>query len=150
MICYIYKIFNKITGIVCFPNLETLLVAKNSISDLFELTYLTKLKFLEIQNNKISDKENLDFLNMCENIEFIDISGNPLISELDKELFHQYFYIQREINNINNDNETISRINLNKKDNFDKFIIEDIKNQDELNKAIRIKANNSKILLYKE
>jgi len=86
---------------------------------------------------------------MCENIKFIDISGNQLISELNNELFNQYFYIQKEINSINIDNDTYLQKNLNQIENIDRLNkIEDIKNKEELNKAIRIKANNSKIMLF--
>lgn len=130
---------------ICFPNLETFLASDNKINDLFELTYLSNLKYLEVQNNNIYDNENLDFLNMFESIEFINISKNPFIENLNKDLLNEYFYIQRNKEN----NEDSNRIEIGNRENFEEYNLNDIKENENLNKSIRLKANNSKIFICK-
>ncbi len=133
-------------GIVCFPNLETLLASDNQITDIFELTYLSKLKHLEINNNKISDPESLDFLNMLESIEYIDISANPLIDCLeDEKTLNVYFYIQKEEFNSPDDD----KIDPKNKENLGRYSLEEIKNNKALRDSIRVKAHNCKIIICK-
>ena len=62
------------------------MASKNKISDLFELTYLPNLKHLELESNNINDIESLDFLNMLDKIEIINIGNNPLIDNDDFNL----------------------------------------------------------------
>jgi hypothetical protein len=129
-----------------------LLASDNYITDIFELTYLSKLKYLEINNNKISDEECLDFINMLESIEYIDISENPLIENLHKKTLKEYFYISKaetdSVSNINNNNININ-VNNENIENLDNYTLEEIKKNKTLSESLRIKANNSKIIICK-
>lgn len=133
--------------------METFLAANNQITDLFELTYLSKLKNLDIENNKLTDKENLNFLNMIDSLENINISNNHLIDELDIQTLNEYFYIQKEdliINNKDNNNNHLLKVDESNREKFDKYNLKDLKNKyNELNLQIWIKATNSKIIICK-
>jgi len=129
-----------------------LLASDNYITDIFELTYLSKLKYLEIKNNRISDEESLDFINMLESIEYIDISENPLIENLHKKTLSEYFYISKaetdSVSNINNNNININ-VNNENRENLDNYSLEEIKKNKTFSESLRIKANNSKIIICK-
>lgn len=100
---------------------------------------------MEIQNNKISDEESIEFLNMLESIEYIDISNNPIIENLDKKCLNDYFYIQKE----EAKSDSLDSVKMEIKETFENYNLEDIKNDKTLSNSIRIKANNSKIIICK-
>lgn len=89
------KLIKYSLGIVCFPSLESFLASKNKISDLFELTYLSNLRNLELESNEIKDEESLEFLNMLENIEYISLGNNQLINNFPLEKIHELFEIRK-------------------------------------------------------
>lgn len=132
--------------------MEKLFASNNKISDLFELTYLSNLKYLEIQNNYVEDLENLDFLNMIDKIEYINIANNPLIKELDRNILNDYFYVSEkvEIKNLRNNNDLIE-INIDKRNfcGFDDIDIGELDKNSEISSRIKIKANGSIISLCK-
>ncbi len=120
------------------------MASKNKISDLFELTYLPNLKHLELESNNINDIESLDFLNMLDKIEIINIGNNPLIDNDDFNLqkINEFFLIKKiegikfDLDLFNVDKlEEIPKEKLNKLEG--KFI------------EYNLRSNNSKIKLCK-
>jgi predicted RNA-binding protein with PUA-like domain len=131
---------------VCFSNLEIFLATDNIINDIFELTYLSNLKHLDIQNNKIYDVENFDFLNMLENVEYINISNNPFIEKLDTNTLSEYFSIKA--NQEKNEDSNLN-VEIEKNKNFEQYSLNEIKEKEELKNSIRMKKNNSKVFICK-
>jgi hypothetical protein len=120
------------------------LASNNNISDLFELTYLSNLKHLELDSNNINDIESLVFLNMLDKIEFINIGNNPLINndEFNILKINEFFIIKKiegtkfDLDLFNVDKlEEIPKEKLNKLEG--KFI------------EYTLRTNNSKIKLCK-
>ena len=105
-----------------------------------------------MQNNYIEDLENLDFLNMIDKIEYINIANNPVIKELDRNILNDYFYVSEKfgIRNFRNKNDCIE-INIDKKDfcGFDDIDIGELEKNSEISSRIKIKANGSIISLCK-
>ncbi len=87
---------------------------------------------------------------MLESINYIDISENPLIESLDNKTFNEYFCILNSENNTNNSENNKKIDSENTEENFDKYSLEDIiTNNKAINKSMRIKANNSKVIICK-
>lgn len=89
---------------------------------------------------------------MLESIEYIDISGNPIIDSLDIKNLNEYFYIlnsENIDNEINNDDKNDKLIDFENRENFDKYSLEEIKKLKAIEKSMRIKANNSRIIICK-
>ena len=74
-----------LTGIICFEQLEILEAKNNEISDLIELEMSTSIKKLNLENNLIENQENIYFLSSLDNLEYINLLGNP-IKNYDKKL----------------------------------------------------------------
>ena len=67
-----------LSGIICFEQLEILEAKNNEISDLIELEMSTSLVKLNLENNLIEDEQNIYFLSSLDNLEYINLLGNPL------------------------------------------------------------------------
>lgn len=119
------------------------MASKNQISDIFELTYLSKLKHLELESNYLSDEESFDFLNMLDSIEYINIANNKLINDYDTEKINEIFGMRK----IERTKLDLSLFNVER--------IEDLP-RDKLIKLegkfieFYLKSNNSKIKLCKK
>jgi len=75
---------------------------------------------------------------MLESIKFINISGNPIIREIEssKRIFEEFFYIE---------NENV----IERRQNYEIFSLEEIQNNKTLNFTISLKANKSRVCLCK-
>ena len=67
-----------LTGIICFEQLEILEAKNNEISDLIELEMSSSIKKLNLENNLIANEENIYFLSSLEDLEYINLLGNPI------------------------------------------------------------------------
>ena len=67
-----------LTGIICFEQLEILEAKNNEISDLIELEMSSSIKKLNLENNLIKNEENLYFLSSLEDLDYINLLGNPI------------------------------------------------------------------------
>ena len=74
-----------LTGIICFEQLEIFEAKNNEISDLIELEMSSSIKKLNLENNLIENEENIYFLSSLDNLEYINLLGNP-IKNYDKKL----------------------------------------------------------------
>ena len=74
-----------LSGIICFEQLEILEAKNNEISDLIELEMSSSIKKLNLENNLIEKDENLYFLSSLEDLEYINLLGNP-IKDYEKKL----------------------------------------------------------------
>ena len=68
----------ELSGIICFQQLEILEAKNNEISDLIELEMSTSLVKLNLENNLIEDEQNIYFLSSLDNLDYINLSGNPI------------------------------------------------------------------------
>ena len=131
-----------LSGIICFEQLEILEAKNNEISDLIELEMSTSLVKLNLENNLIEDEQNIYFLSSLDNLEYLNLLGNPLknyekkikellpnLKELDvqKEICDEYDIYSNDNSNMNigNDNNLILSASTN--DNKIKNNIEDKK-----------------------
>ena len=118
-----------LSGIICFEQLEILEAKNNEISDLIELEMSTSLVKLNLENNLIEDEQNIYFLSSLDNLEYLNLLGNPLknyekkikellpnLKELDvqKEICDEYDIYSNDNSNINigNDNNLILLNNM--------------------------------------
>ena len=67
-----------LSGIICFEQLEILEAKNNEISDLIELEMSTSIKKLNLENNLIENDENIYFLSSLDNLEYVNLLGNPI------------------------------------------------------------------------
>lgn len=67
-----------LSGIICFEQMEILEAKNNEISDLIELEMSTSIKKLNLENNLIENDENIYFLSSLDNLEYINLLGNPI------------------------------------------------------------------------
>ena len=67
-----------LSGIICFQELEILEAKNNEISDLIELEMCTSLTKINLENNLIEDEQNIYFLSSLDNLDYINLSGNPI------------------------------------------------------------------------
>ena len=67
-----------LSGIICFQELEILEAKNNEISDLIELEMCTSLTKINLENNLIEDEQNIYFLSSFDNLDYINLSGNPI------------------------------------------------------------------------
>jgi hypothetical protein len=58
-------------------NLQELYVAFNQISDVSDLMGMDKLKILDLEDNKIQDLSNVQFLTCCPALKALTLAGNP-------------------------------------------------------------------------
>ena len=115
-----------LSGIICFEQLEILEAKNNEISDLIELEMSSSIKKLNLENNLIENEQNIYFLSSLEDLEYINLLGNP-IKNYEKKLQEllpnlKEINIQKDIcdeidiynNNIINDDN--AKINSKKED----------------------------------
>ena len=115
-----------LSGIICFEQLEILEAKNNEISDLIELEMSSSIKKLNLENNLIENEQNIYFLSSLEDLEYINLLGNP-IKNYEKKLQEllpnlKEINIQKDIcdeidiynNNIINDDN--KKINTKKED----------------------------------
>ena len=67
-----------LTGIICFEQLEILEAKNNEISDLIELEMSSSIKKLNLENNLIKNEQNIYFLSSLDDLEYINLLGNPI------------------------------------------------------------------------
>lgn len=67
-----------LTGIICFEQLEIFEAKNNEISDLIELEMSSSIKKLNLENNLIANEQNIYFLSSLEDLEYINLLGNPI------------------------------------------------------------------------
>ena len=124
-----------LSGIICFEQLEIFEAKNNEISDLIELEMSSSIKKLNLENNLIENEQNIYFLSSLDDLEYINLLGNP-IKNYEKKLKDllpnlKEIDIQRdicdeidiynnsiipnenEINNINNKNNLKNSIEFN-------------------------------------
>ena len=143
----------ELSGIICFEQLEIFEAKNNEISDLIELEMSTSLVKINLENNLIEDEQNIYFLSSLDNLEYINLRGNP-IKNYEKKLKEllpnlKEIDVQKEIcddediynNDYNNDfsNNTNNKINI-KKDNN---IINNITESTKLSTSTDLKKNES-------
>ena len=157
-----------LSGIICFEQLEILEAKNNEISDLIELEMSTSLVKLNLENNLIEDEQNIYFLSSLDNLEYLNLLGNPLknyekkikellpnLKELDvqKEICDEYDIYSNNNSNINigNDNNLIlssstndNKIKNNKEDKKDNnIIINNMTESTKLSTSTDLKKNES-------
>ena len=157
-----------LSGIICFEQLEILEAKNNEISDLIELEMSTSLVKLNLENNLIEDEQNIYFLSSLDNLEYLNLLGNPLknyekkikellpnLKELDvqKEICDEYDIYCNDNSNINigNDNNLIlsastndNKIKNNKEDQKDNnIIINNMTESTKLSTSTDLKKNES-------
>ena len=157
-----------LSGIICFEQLEILEAKNNEISDLIELEMSTSLVKLNLENNLIEDEQNIYFLSSLDNLEYLNLLGNPLknyekkikellpnLKELDvqKEICDEYDIYSNDNSNINigNDNNLIlsastndNNIKNNKEDKKDNnIIINNMTESTKLSTSTDLKKNES-------
>ena len=138
----------ELSGIICFEQLEILEAKNNEISDLIELEMSTSLVKINLENNLIEDEQNIYFLSSLDNLEYINLRGNP-IKNYEKKLKEllpnlKEIDVQKEIcddeDNYNNDfSNTNNKINI-KKDNN---IINNMTESTKLSTSTDLKKNES-------
>ena len=67
-----------LSGLICFENLRELSIKNNKIYDLFEIDGCPKLIYLNLENNNIEETENITFLSNLEDLQKLNLSGNPI------------------------------------------------------------------------
>ena len=157
-----------LSGIICFEQLEILEAKNNEISDLIELEMSTSLVKLNLENNLIEDEQNIYFLSSLDNLEYLNLLGNPLknyekkikellpnLKELDvqKEICDEYDIYSNDNSNINigNNNNLIlsassndNNIKNNKEDKKDNnIIINNMTESTKLSTSTDLKKNES-------
>ena len=143
----------ELSGIICFEQLEIFEAKNNEISDLIELEMSTSLVKINLENNLIEDEQNIYFLSSLDNLEYINLRGNP-IKNYEKKLKEllpnlKEIDVQKEIcddediyNNDYNNNDfsnTNNKINI-KKDNN---IINNMTESTKLSTSTDLKKNES-------
>eukprot|EP00102_Acyrthosiphon_pisum_P023794 XP_016661004.1 PREDICTED: uncharacterized protein LOC107884077 isoform X2 [Acyrthosiphon pisum] len=68
----------SLDGVWNIPNVEELFASDNDISDLMLCSTLVKLTTLDLSRNKIMDLTRLHFLNFCEQLRCLSLSGCPV------------------------------------------------------------------------
>ena len=146
----------ELSGIICFEQLEIFEAKNNEISDLIELEMSTSLVKINLENNLIEDEQNIYFLSSLDNLEYINLRGNPIknyekklkellpnLKEIDvqKEICDDEDIYNNDYNNNNNDfsNNTNNKINI-KKDNN---IINNMTESTKLSTSTDLKKNES-------
>ena len=123
-----------LTGIICFEQLEILEAKNNEISDLIELEMSSSIKKLNLENNLIENEQNIYFLSSLEDLEYINLLGNP-IKNYEKKLQEllpnlKEINIQKDIcdeidiynnNIINDDNKKLNNKNEDLKESINTF-----------------------------
>ena len=67
-----------LSGIICFEQLEIFEAKNNEISDLIELEMSSSIKKLNLENNLIENEQNIYFLSSLDDLEYINLLGNPI------------------------------------------------------------------------
>ena len=155
----------ELNGIICFQQLEILEAKNNEISDLIELEMSTSLVKINLENNLIEDEQNIYFLSSLDNLEYINLMGNP-IKNYEKKLKEllpnlKEIDVQKEIcddediyNNYNDNDEfgntnkiilssSNNNIKSNKEDKKDNIIINNITESTKLSTSTDLKKNES-------
>lgn len=65
-------------GIPTLNNLQEIYLAYNEITDLSPCSLLENLKCLDLEGNLIDDIKQIEFLNLCSNLENLTLYGNPI------------------------------------------------------------------------
>ena len=159
-----------LSGIICFEQLEIFEAKNNEISDLIELEMSSSIKKLNLENNLIENEQNIYFLSSLDDLEYINLLGNP-IKNYEKKLKDllpnlKEIDIQRdicdeidiynnsiipnenEINNINNKNNLKNSIEFN--DNTESTKVStsiDLKKSESLDiDSVEVVDNNNNII----
>ena len=153
----------QLNGIICFEQLEILEAKNNEISDLIELEMSTSLIKLNLENNLIEDEQNIYFLSSLDNLEYINLLGNPMknyekklkellpnLKEIDvqKEICDDVDIYNSDYSDYNNSNNirlsaSNNKIKSNKEDKKDNIIINNITESTKLSTSTDLKKNES-------
>ncbi|RNA39995.1 leucine-rich repeat-containing 56 isoform X1 [Brachionus plicatilis] len=68
-------------GISTLNNLQEIYLAYNEIADLSPCSLLENLRCLDLEGNLIDDIKQVEFLNLCTNLENLTLYGNPICSK---------------------------------------------------------------------
>ena len=68
-------------GIQAFERLEELNLGFNYISELFDVSFCDFLLVLDFEGNKVTDLDQLTYLNRCSSLEDLCLSGNPVVKK---------------------------------------------------------------------
>ena len=144
----------ELSGIICFEQLEIFEAKNNEISDLIELEMSTSLVKINLENNLIEDEQNIYFLSSLDNLEYINLRGNPIknyekklkellpnLKEIDvqKEICEDEDIYNNDYNYNNDFNNNTNKINI-KKDNN---IINNMTESTKLSTSTDLKKNES-------
>ena len=69
---------SDLSGICCLVNLKEFSAKNNKISDLIELDPINTLIYLQLENNRIEDIENITFLSNLDQLDTLILKGNPI------------------------------------------------------------------------
>ena len=153
----------ELNGIICFEQLEIFEAKNNEISDLIELEMSTSLIKINLENNLIEDEQNIYFLSSLDNLEYINLLGNPIknyekklkellpnLKEIDvqKDICDDIDIYNTDYNNYNNTNNIIlsasnSKIKSNKEDKKDNIITNNITESTKLSTSTDLKKSES-------
>ena len=81
------KKLSDITGLKYLIHLKKLDLSNNLIRNIEEIIYLVNLSHLILTNNKISDIKNLSYLKKLPKLKYLDIDGNKISSKIKKDDF---------------------------------------------------------------
>ena len=153
----------ELNGIICFEQLEIFEAKNNEISDLIELEMSTSLIKINLENNLIEDEQNIYFLSSLDNLEYINLLGNPIknyekklkellpnLKEIDvqKDICDDIDIYNSDYNNYNNTNNIIlsasnNKIKSSKEDKKDNIITNNITESTKLSTSTDLKKSES-------
>ena len=159
-----------LSGIICFEQLEIFEAKNNEISDLIELEMSSSIKKLNLENNLIENEQNIYFLSSLDDLEYINLLGNPIknyekklkdllpnLKEIDIQrdicdeidIYNNSIITnENEINNINNKNNLKNSIEFN--DNTESTKVStsiDLKKSESLDiDSVEVVDNNNNII----
>ena len=153
----------ELNGIICFEQLEIFEAKNNEISDLIELEMSTSLIKINLENNLIEDEQNIYFLSSLDNLEYINLLGNPIknyekklkellpnLKEIDvqKDICDDIDIYNTDYNNYNNTNNIIlsasnNKIKSSKEDKKDNIITNNITESTKLSTSTDLKKSEN-------
>ena len=153
----------ELNGIICFEQLEIFEAKNNEISDLIELEMSTSLIKINLENNLIEDEQNIYFLSSLDNLEYINLLGNPIknyekklkellpnLKEIDvqKDICDDIDIYNSDYNNYNNTNNIIlsasnNKIKSSKEDKKDNIITNNITESTKLSTSTDLKKSEN-------
>jgi len=84
---------NEIDGIASMQSLQELYIAYNNIADLSPISFLENIEVIDLEGNKVSDVDQIDYLAILPNLNTLTLTGNPVCLNYrskSKKSFRQY------------------------------------------------------------